>query len=161
MIRTIKIILVILVGLQGLIYFGSNIANWDAAKGAVEAIVTMPERPYYANALTPAITNGALITVALLIILAGELLVAILSFAGAIKLYGALKAPAEQFNSAKSLAIAGCAMAIIVWFGIFTVIGGALFQMWQSQLGQSSLGDAHKFIVPSGIILLFLAMRDD
>ncbi|MEZ5915048.1 MAG: DUF2165 family protein [Parvularculaceae bacterium] len=38
---------------------------------------------------------------------------------------GAMSGPAAGFNASKSMAIWGCGMALIVWFGIFTVIGGA------------------------------------
>lgn len=160
MIRWLKIILVIFVGLNGLIYFAANIANWEAARGAVGAVIAMGERPWYPVALVPALTGTAAATVALAVILTGELLVGALSLAGAWRMIGAANKPAETFNGAKDLAIAGCAMALVVWFGGFTVIGGALFQMWQSELGQASLGDAHKFLVGSGIVLLWLSMRD-
>ena len=70
-------------------------------------------------------------------------------------------APATDFNGAKTYAVLGCGMALIVWFGGFTVIGAALFQMWQGQVGVSSFEGAHMYLVPSGIVLLFVAMKDD
>ncbi|MBB5518077.1 DUF2165 family protein [Amphiplicatus metriothermophilus] len=161
MIRWLKIILVIFVGLNGLFYFAANIANWEVARGAVGATIAMGERPWYPVALVPPLEGTAAATVALVVILTGELLVGVLSLAGAWRLIGAADKPAEAFNGAKSLAIAGCAMALVVWFGGFTAIGGALFQMWQTELGQASLGDAHKFLVGSGIVLLWLSMRDE
>lgn len=161
MIRYLKIILVAFVGLNGLLYFGANIANWEAARGAVGAVIAMGERPWYPVALVPALTGATAASIALVIILAGEFLVGALSLIGAANMFSAAGKPAEQFNQSKKLAIAGCSMALIVWFGGFTVIGGALFQMWQTELGQASLMDAHKYLVGSGLILLFVNMKDD
>lgn len=161
MIRLVKIILVVFVGLQGLIYFSANIANWDAARGAVSAVISMADRPWYPVALVPAMTGQAAAAVGLIIILTGEFLVGALSLKGALDLLAKRTAPAADFNASKTFAILGCAMALVVWFGGFTVIGGALFQMWQTELGQASMNDAHKFLVSSGLVLLFVSMKDD
>lgn len=161
MIRYLKIALVAFVGLQGLIYFAANIANWEAARGAVGAAIAMGERPWYPVALIPALTGTAAASAALVVILAGEFLVGALSLAGAGRMLVAAGKSADAFNNSKALALAGCAMALVVWFGGFTVIGGALFQMWQHELGQASMGDAHRFLMASGIVLLFVAMRDE
>lgn len=161
MIRYLKIALVTFVGLNGLIYFGANIANWEAARGAVGAVIAMGERPWYPVALVPALTGTAAASIALIIILIGEFMVGALSLIGAANMFSAVGKPAEQFNQSKKFALLGCGMALVVWFGGFTVIGGALFQMWQTELGQASLGDAHKFLVGSGLVLLFVNMKDD
>lgn len=161
MIRYLKIILVVFVGLNGLFYFADNIINWEAARGAVGAVIAMGERPWYANALVPAFTGQTAATIALLVILTGEFLVGALSLKGAFDMLMKAGAPAADFNASKKMAIAGCAMALIVWFGGFTVIGGAVFQMWQTALGQGSMGDAHRFLMGSGMVLLFVAMKDD
>lgn len=161
MIRWLKIVLVVFVGLNGLFYFAANIANWEAARGAVGAVIAMGERPWYPVALVPALTGTGAAGGALIVILAGELLVGVLSLLGALLMVGAVGKPADAFNASKTLAIAGCAMALVVWFGGFTVIGGALFQMWQTELGQASLGDAQKYVLGSGLVLLWVAMRDE
>lgn len=161
MIRYLKIILVAFVGLNGLLYFADNIANWEAARSAVGAVIAMGERPWYPVALIPALTGTTAATIGLIIILTGEFLVGALSLIGAARMLSAAGKPADAFNASKTFALAGCAMALVVWFGGFTVIGGALFQMWQHQLGQASLGDASKFILGSGVILLWVAMKDE
>lgn len=161
MIRWFKIILVAFVGLNGLLYFAGNIANWEAARGAVGAVIAQGDTPWYPVKLVPALEGKTAATIALIIILTGEFLVAALSFLGAFNMLTNVGKPADQFNASKTFAILGCAMALIVWFGGFTVIGGALFQMWQHQLGQGSLGDAQKYILGSGMVLFFTAMKDD
>ena len=161
MIRLAKILLVVFVGLNGLIYFGANIANWEAARGAVGAVIAMGDRPFYPIALVPALTGSAAASIGLIIILAGEFLVGALSLKGALDMLAKSGASAAEFNASKTYAVLGCAMALIVWFGGFTVIGGAAFQMWQHDLGRLSLTDAHTFFTGSGLVLLFVAMKDE
>lgn len=161
MIRLVKIILVIFVGLNGLLYFADNILNWEAARGAVGAVIAMGDRPWYPNALIPSLTGNLAATIALLIILTGEFLVGAISLKGALDMLGKKGAPAAEFNASKKHAILGCAMALVVWFGGFTVIGGGLFQMWQTELGQASLNDAMKFYLGSTLVLFFVAMKDE
>ncbi|MBT8096335.1 MAG: DUF2165 domain-containing protein, partial [Woeseia sp.] len=60
-----------------------------------------------------------------------------------------------------SAAIAGCGVAILVWFGLFSAIGGAYFQMWQTEAGLNALRDASIFSVQMGVVLMLLASRSD
>lgn len=161
MIRLVKIILVVLVGLQGLFYFISNTVNFEYALMAVGEVLSQRDSPVYQNHIIPPITSPLLVQMALIIIMTGELLVGLISFKGALDMVAKLGAPADAFNASKKYAILGCAMALIVWFGFFTVIGTALLQMWQGQVGQGSMGDAHRFLVGSGLVLLFVNMKDD
>jgi predicted small integral membrane protein len=51
-------------------------------------------------------------------------------------------------------------MAMVVWFGGFIVVGGVLFQMWQTQIGAGSLKDAFVFAASGGLVLLFVNSPD-
>lgn len=159
-IRYLKIILVAFVGLQGLLYVAGNTANWDMGLGAVGYVVGQVEHEVYGVKIFPAITNPALVTVAFLAILAGELLVGLLCLKGAWNMWAFRKASAEAFNASKTYAVMGTAMAMVVWFGGFIVIGGALFQMWQTELGGSSFRDSFVFAGTAGLILVFVTNPD-
>ncbi|MCB2114079.1 MAG: DUF2165 family protein [Parvularculaceae bacterium] len=161
MVRLLKIVLVTFAGLQGLIYCVTNFVNWKTANAVVGQVIAQGEKPYYAHGVIPSFTDPAFATLVACVIVAGEFLVGALCLVGALKMLGAMSGPAAGFNASKSMAIWGCGMALIVWFGIFTVIGGAAFQMWQTGLGRDSLVDAHHYLTPSGLILLFLAMKDE
>lgn len=161
MIRYLKIILIIFAGLQGLSYFIANLVNFEYALLAVGEVLSQRDSPAYQNLILPPITNPLLIKSALVAIMAGELLVGVLCFIGALNMFAAAGKPAAAFEASKKFAILGCGMALIVWFGGFTVIGTALFQMWQGQIGAGSFEGAHMYLVPSGIILLFVNMKDD
>lgn len=161
MIRYLKILLVLCVALQGFGYVAANLSNWSTATGVVGAVLGQADRPYYPNAFFPAMTSPAMATLATVTIVTGEFLVGALSLLGAVNMFSAARKDAVAFNQSKTFAILGCGVALLVWFGLFHGLGGAVFQMWQHDLGRNSLADAHHFLVPSGIILLFVSMRDE
>lgn len=159
-IRITKIILVLFVGLQGWLYVAGNLANWDAGLSAIAYVLGMQEHTYYANHLLPPITSPALVTAAFVIIVFGEFLVGALSFKGVWDLWKARKSSAETFNASKTCAILGPATAMVVWFGGFIVLGGGLFQMWQTQIGDGSFTGSFVYAATSGLVLLFVQADD-
>jgi predicted small integral membrane protein len=160
LIRYLKIILVLLVGLTGLFFVAGNIANWNVGLDLVGYVLSMEGHEIYSTHIFPPVTNTTLVTIAYLLILAGESLVAVLSLKGAWDLWGARKGSADDFNSSKTNAILGTGMAMIVWFGGFIVIGGVLFQMWQTEIGAGSFHDAFIFAVIGGLVMLFVSNPD-
>jgi predicted small integral membrane protein len=83
-----------------------------------------------------------------------------LSLKGAWDLWRTRHEDASAFNSAKTFAILGAGMAMVVWFGGFVVMGGALFQMWQTQIGTGSFNGAFIYASTSALVLLFLNSPD-
>ncbi|MGA7297583.1 MAG: DUF2165 domain-containing protein [Rhodanobacteraceae bacterium] len=159
-IRILKIVLVVFVGLQGWFYVAGNLANWSAATGAVGYVLGMGGHDVYGTNIFPAITNTTLVAIALLIIVSGEFLVGALSLKGAWDLWKARNSDADAFNAAKKYAILGAGTAMVVWFGGFIVIGGALFQMWQTQVGSGSFNGAFIYAGTSALVLLFVNSPD-
>lgn len=159
-IRYLKIALVTFVGLQGWFYVAGNIANWNSGLEAIAYVLGMEGHEIYGNHIFPPVESPALVTIAFLIILTGEFLVGALSLKGAWDLWKARTTDADSFNSAKDFALLGTGMAVLVWFGGFIVVGGALFQMWQTPVGSGSFDDAYVFATTAGLILLFLNSPD-
>ena len=159
-IRILKIVLVTFVGLQGWFYVAANLANWSSAMEAVGYVLGMAGNEVYATPIFPPITSSALVTIALLVIVSGEFLVGALALKGGWDLWRARDGSYEEFNSAKTFAILGAGMALVVWFGGFVVIGGALFQMWQTQVGAGSFSGAFIYAATSGLVLLFVNTPD-
>ena len=160
MIRMSKIALVVFVGLQGLFYGLNKIVNFKQAISFVTGVLPMEGHAAYPNAFGPAITWPPLIVATLCIIIIGELLIAGLSFKGAYDMARARNEPSGMFNMAKKYAVLGCAMALVVWFGMFLAVGGAYFQMWQTDLGAAAMTGAFQYSMASGIILLFVQAPD-
>lgn len=160
-IRYLKIVLVAFVGLLGLLYVAGNVTNWNAGLGAVAYVMGMQGHEIYVSHIFPPFSHPALVTIAYLIILVGEFLVGVLSLKGAWDLWRARHAGSDTFNRAKTYAVLGTGMALVVWFGGFIVIGSALFQMWQTQVGSNSFHDAFIFAAMSGLVLVFLIQPDE
>lgn len=79
---------------------------------------------------------------------------------GAWRLWRQRRTPAPVFQTAKSTAILGLTLSLLLWFTAFISIGGEWFLMWQSSTwnGQSA---AFRMFACLGIVLLFLNQRDD
>jgi predicted small integral membrane protein len=160
LLRDLKALLAAFVGLQGLVYFAANIANWDAAVGVVGYVLSQQEHAYYAAHIVPAIGSPAAAAAALAVILIGEFLVGAVSLKGAWDLVRARRAPAADYNAAKTWALAGAGVAMLVWFGGFIVIGAGLFQMWQTEIGANSMNGAFTYAAISALAALFIAIED-
>lgn len=156
--RFAKIILAIFVGLLGIFYAIENIFNLDAAYNAVAYALSMDGHNIYPNSLAPVIAVPTLIWAVVVIIILGEALGGIIALKGAYELYQARHG--DQFNNAKKTLYLGAAVLLIVWFGFFTVIGGALFQMWQTEAGAMSLEGAFQFLGSVALITLFISLPD-
>lgn len=155
-IRMLKIVLVVCVGLQALIYAISNLVNLDGAFGAVAYVFSMADHAAYPNHLGPPVTWAPLVWLALCTIIAGETMVGLLCFRGAFDMWRARRAPLAEFGRAKTNAILGCGLAMVVWIGLFMALGGAWFQMWQTEIGIGSLEGAFMYAISSGAVLLFV-----
>ena len=84
----------------------------------------------------------------------------VLSLKGAWDLWSARQASASVFNAAKAYALLGTGLAMVVWFGGFIVIGGALFQMWQTEVGAGSFRDAFVFAATGALVMLIVDRPD-
>jgi predicted small integral membrane protein len=159
-IRYLKIALIVVVALQGLVFALQNIANLDAAFQAVAYSVGRADHAVYPESIGPTVTSPWLVWAFLSLILAGEFSVAGVAGTGAWKLWSARGEDAETFNRAKDTAILGCGLAMLVWFGGFSVIAGALFNMWQTTAGGLSLEGAFQYAGLGALIALFVNMTD-
>jgi predicted small integral membrane protein len=160
MIRISKIILVAIIGLQGLFYALNNIANWVAAKSFVAGVLPMEGHLAYPEAFGPAISSPALHTAALILIVAMELSIALLAGKGIMDMVGARKSDTHTFQRAKLFGLLACCMTMFVWFGLFKVIGEAYFQMWQTDLGGAAASGAFHYGAMGALIAIFVQQPD-
>ncbi len=160
MIRYIKIAMVAAVALFCLMYALQNIVNLEAAKWFVSYTTGMEGHEKYPSHFGPAVTAPAIHWAMLWIIIALEVTAGLLAAKGAIDLFRARNASAEVFNGAKTFAIAGCGVGILVWFGLFSAIGGAYFQMWQTEAGGGALANATWFSIQLALVWLLVSQKD-
>jgi predicted small integral membrane protein len=141
LVRAAKILLVLLVGLFSLLAGADNIVDYGTNYAFVQHVMSM-DTVFPNSTLTwRAITSPALHHASYAAIIAAELLTGVLCVLGAWRLWQARAVSA-------------------LWFFGFMVVGGEWFQMWQSQTwnGQEA---AFRFIGCIGLVLLFLAQKDD
>ncbi len=159
-IRYIKIALVIFASLQALIHATQNIVNIKMAYQSVAYVMGGTDHTVYTSSMFPTITTPALIWMALIVILFFEYATGLVAAKGALDLWSKRKGSADDFNSAKKFALVGCGLGMITWFGLFGVIGGGAFQMWQTQIGDSSFDGAFQFMMSYAFIYFLVSQAD-
>ena len=156
--RYLKIALTLSVALLALFYVAHNIVNWSSATGAVGYVLSQQDHQAYPASLLPPIASRTVHAIVTGIICAGELVAGAVSLIGAWRLWSARKTDTVAFAAAKRLAVIGTGIAALVWFFLFAVFGGALFQMWQTEVGAASLEGAWQFSGLSFLTLLYLTL---
>ena len=160
MMRYIKIALAAFAALFCLFYALQNIFNLGPAEWFVGTMAGMEGHEAYPNTFGFAVKSPILVKLMLWIIIIGELTAGLLAGKGAIDLFRARNGSGESFNAAKTYALAGTGLAVVVWFGIFGAFGGAFFQMWQVEAGLNALRDASFFALQHGMVWLIIRSAD-
>lgn len=160
MMRYLKIALAAFAALFCIFYALQNMANLGPAEWFVGSMSGMEGHEAYPDSFGFAVTSPALVKLMLWIIILLELTAGLLAGKGAWDMFAARNKGSDEFNSAKSFALAGTAIAIVVWFGIFGAFGGAFFQMWQVEAGLNALRDAGMFSLQHGVVWLMIRADD-
>ena len=158
--RYIKIALAAFASLFCLFYAIQNMANLGPAEWFVGTMAGMEGHEAYPNTFGFAVTSPILVKALLWIIILLELTAGVLAGRGSIDLFRARSSSSEDFNAAKTYALAGTGLAVIIWFGIFGAFGGAFFQMWQVEAGLDALRDASFFALQHGVVWLIIRSDD-
>lgn len=157
-IRLVKILLILSVaflGLQGVF----NIMGWESGQNMVRIITSMSAmdeefRTSWASG------NPLLVNLGVLTITAGKLIGGALCTIGAWQMWQARTAPAETFQDAKKWAIVGCAVQMLLFFGVFMYLGGQFFSGWRTEIGQGSIQGAFQLGGSIALVVLFVDRTD-
>jgi predicted small integral membrane protein len=136
-----------------------NITDYGTNYLFVEHVLSM-DTTFPANELMyRSITNPVLWQIAYALIIAAEGITGVLFLAGAVRLFQVRNASGAVFNQAKTLVIAACTLAFLVWFFGFMVVAGEWFAMWESATwnGQEA---AFRFYVAVLAVLIFVNQPD-
>ena len=161
MFRILKAALVLAIGLHALIYALQNLANINEAHGALGYVISGADHQAYPHTLFFNSDSASVHWAALILVLVGEFAIAFFGLKGGWDLFAARGGTAEQFHAAKSAGSWAAGLALLLWFGLFMVFGGAFFQMWQTAIGSGSLHDAFAFATISVLTMLFVYLTDD
>ena len=160
MIRIVKIGLIITVMLWA--FFGAlgNVLSWDGTRGAVAAVTSMVSFEGGAESWQ-ATSSPIVIWLGALFITLSKLSAGVLCAAGAGRMWQSRNGSAADFTAAKSIALAGCGIAVIMLFGGFIVIAESWFELWRSESMGSVLSAAFRYAGMIALIAIFVAMPDD
>jgi len=159
-IRLLKIVFIALISFLCLFYAAQNVANLDACFQAFAYVLGAVDHQVYPDSIFPVIQSPVFTWLVLVLVVSFEFAAGLLAAKGAWDMWGARNALAADFNGAKTYALIGCGMGIVIWLGFFGVIGGALFQMWQTELGGESMDDAFQFFVACSLIFMIVNSDD-
>jgi predicted small integral membrane protein len=161
MLRSLKTSLILFAALMCLGHATNNIVNITSAFGAVGYVLGNMEHTVYPQSFLPAITSPALIWLSLAIIIGCEYAAGVLFAKGAWDMWRARLSSPGEFAAAKKFAVLGAGAALFVWFGLFQVIGGTLFQQWQTQAGWLSLEGAFIYAALPTLAVLYTVGTPD
>jgi predicted small integral membrane protein len=160
LVRLVKIVICLALGLFGVLVAYDNIVDYDANYAFVGHVLSMDTTFPHSPLRSRAIADPALWHAAYAAIIAAEGLTGLLFLGGSLQMWRARRAKSHRFQKAKSLAIAGGALGFLIWYFGFTMIAGEWFAMWQSAQwnGQQA---AFRVYVTILLALIFVAMRDE
>ena len=159
MLRTTKICLVLTVALWGLLGAFHNVTDWSGTTGAVGAVTSMVTFDGGAGSWQ-ATSNPVVIWIGALVIALSKLASGVLCAIGAMGMWRARNADAVAFRAAKGVALAGCAIAMIMLFGGFVVIAESWFELWRSEVMRGPVLDS-AFRYGGMIMLIALFVMND
>ena len=159
--RNIKIMFVVITSLMALIYVTQNVVNTDAAHQAFMYVMSGTDHEVYPDSFGPKFTEPVFGWIAVTIIFALEYVAGFLLAKGAWDMRRARRMDPGTFAASKKWAQIGCATGVLVWFGLFGVVGGAFFQMWQTAVGTGSMDGAFQFFVSCTLTLLVISQPDN
>lgn len=156
LIRYFKTLLVAFVAFHGLHWGLVNFYLWQTNFTEISPVLALEGTWGWPGNDLRAVTNPLLASVIIAVLYLSELSVGIFCALGVKNLWSARAGPNAGFHNAKKYAVAGCTMALVIWFGFFIIVGGDWFLMWQSEVGGFSLALAFKYVGSIGLVLLFL-----
>ena len=144
--------------LFSIIAFG-NITDYGTNFAFVQHVMSMDTLLPTTTITYRAITSPVLHHIAYNIIIATEILIALLCWLSVLALLRTLRAATEQFRRTKSLAIAGLALGFLLYQFGFITIGGEWFGMWMSQHWNGE-PDAFHYLMIMIALLIFVTMPE-
>jgi predicted small integral membrane protein len=159
-IRLSRILLMLAITLWlALVAFG-NITDYGSNLVFVQHVLAMdtilPDaRIHYRAIHAPWLQQSAY-----LLIIAFEVVAAVLCGIGSWRLWRARASSAAAFHRAKRVAVLGLSLGVLLWLGGFMAIGGEWFGMWMSSQW-NGLQSASRFVVVLLLALVYLGQRDD
>ncbi len=159
MVRLAKTLLIALVALWGVIGAAGNFSHLNTAYDAVRSVTLMPTFP--AEAAPPWRTENAVVVwLGVALIVSGKLAAAILCGIGTYSMFKNRKADSAAFQHAKRYGLVGCALAVAMLFGGFSIIGETLYAMFRHPEHLKAAEGAFRYGGMIALIMIFVGQSD-
>ncbi len=159
MLRATKVSLVFAVAFYYTIVVFTNLTDYGSNFQFVRHVLMMDSTFPGNHEMWRALNAPAWHTAFYVSIIAWESIAMLLCWWGGVHLARALSAPAVVFHHAKRVAVAGLAIALLMWLVAFLTVGGEWFLMWQSKAWNGQEAAFRMFSVV-GIVLLLVAQPE-
>ncbi|HUO12810.1 MAG TPA: DUF2165 family protein [Caulobacteraceae bacterium] len=159
MLRIVKILLVVGVLAWAVVGLWDNLAGWRETNAAVMAVTSMKTLPPGGPERWRAIADAPVILAGAVFILLFKLATVGLCAAGAWRMWTRRSADADTFGKAKTLALAGCSIAVLGLFIGWIVIAEEWFETYRSAHDAGELAFRYGGFI--GVIALLVATRDE
>ena len=157
--RLAKIALVFALALYYSLVVFNNLTDYDSNYQFVRHVLMMDTTFPSNHGMWRALDSPVWHTVFFVSIIAWETGTMVLCWWGGIRLAKALGAPPSAFHLAKSVAISGLTLGLLMWLVAFLSVGSEWFLMWQSKAWDGREA-AFRIFTVQGVILLLLALPD-
>jgi predicted small integral membrane protein len=157
--RAAKISLVLAVALYYTIVVFSNVTDYGSNYEFLRHVMMMDSTFPGNHGMWRAINAPWAHTAFYLSIIAWEFVTMILCWWGGLRLARLFHASNLEFQRAKTVAIVGLTLSLLMWFVAFLIVGGEWFLMWQSKTWNGQDHAFHMFTVV-GIVLLLLVQPE-
>jgi len=137
----------------------SNISDYGSNWAFVQHVLSMDTTFKSPNLMWRAITDETVQTAAYILIIAWQIMTALLLWVGVYRMIAARRADAPHFAKAKNPAILGLTAGLVLYALGFLVIAGEWFVMWQSKEWNAQ-NTAAIFVLFIGIALLHVSGRE-
>jgi predicted small integral membrane protein len=131
--RLAKIACVAALGFYAALVAFGNVSDYWTNFAFVSHVLDMDQLPVGSSIRWRAITSVTLHHATYLLIIGSEIMIAVLAVRGALAMARHLKANAQSFRDAKSMAVAALTLGFLLFEGGFVAVAGEWFGMWQAQ----------------------------
>jgi predicted small integral membrane protein len=157
--RTAKVLLVFAVAIFYTFVVFNNVTDYDSNYQFVRHVLMMDSTFPGNHGMWRAQNQPAMHTLFYISIIVWEFATMALCWWGSVRMLKTRLGTAAEFERAKSVAVAGLTLSLLMWLVAFLSVGGEWFLMWQSKSwnGQEA---AFRMFAVVGIVLLMVSRRE-
>lgn len=159
-IRLAKVSCVAAIGFYVALVALGNLTDYWTNFAFVTEVLDMNEVPATSGIHWRAITSPALHHMGYILIILTEITTAALCTFGALAMARQVRAKAQPFQHAKSMAIVGLTLGFLLYEGGFVAMGGEWFGMWQAR-NFDAVQSAFRILMTMLGVLIFVSLKDE